>query len=155
MSGHIAHQGPAQAVGTFDSMLITVIRGPISVEGVRRATDVGRELGEQFPGAVGALTIVEAHVPMPDSEARAVSASSTKESDRWVTAAATVMLGDGFWMSAARSVYTGIMLLARGAKTRKVFGDADEGAAWLAEELGFEPAQREALTTFIEEMRGS
>ncbi|MAQ19704.1 MAG: hypothetical protein CMN30_33490 [Sandaracinus sp.] len=155
MLGQILHQTSDLTLATFDDILLTVLQGPVTPEGLRRATEAGRVLGQQHRAGIGALTIIEADIPMPDGEARRVSAKLTKESDAWVKAQATVILGDGFWRSTARSVVTGILLLARGDRPRRAFGEIDEGTRWIADEVGLPKERWERLVVFVDQLRAN
>ncbi|MBC7170806.1 MAG: hypothetical protein H5U40_00175, partial [Polyangiaceae bacterium] len=68
-------------------------------------------------------------------------------------AAATVIVGDGFWASAMRSTLTALTLVVRPPCPQRTFADIGEALGWLGE---FDAAVRSvspALARDIEAMR--
>ncbi len=64
-----------------------------------------------------------------------------------------MILGDGFWRSTARSVVTGILLLARCDRPRRAFGEIDERTRWIADEVGLPKERWERLVKFVDQLR--
>lgn len=65
------------------------------------------------------------------NEARRAGASLTSRFEKFNTGQAVVVEASGFMASLARSVITGINLIARSKAPQRVFQDAREGTEWL------------------------
>ena len=65
------------------------------------------------------------------NETRRAAANLTAKCNPYNTGQAVVIEANGFMASLARSVITGINLLARAKASQKVFQDTREAAAWL------------------------
>lgn len=91
-----------------------------------------RILRERFPGRTGILSWIAPSLGMPDKEVRALGADLFKVVAREIRCSATVIAGEGFWASTARSVLTGIHLLSRQPCPNRAFAKVDEAAQWMA-----------------------
>ena len=128
-------------VATCERVLVTLIAGPLRTAFLEEAHRVGRELGNEYPGGIGSLTLTTPNVELPDGAARSLTARMTKESNDWVKAGATVVTGRGFKASAARSVLTAITLVGSRKPPRKVFDDGPAAVDWLTAEVGGQRAR--------------
>src|SRR5262249_19207414 len=68
----------------------------------------------------------------PDGPVRQRARQSARESNEWIAAGATVVVGEGFRASTIRSVVLAVTFFTAGPP-RKVFGDIRRGVTWLSE----------------------
>jgi hypothetical protein len=78
-------------------------------------------------------------------EARRAGAALTKEWEGFNTGQAIVIEADGFKASLARSLITGVNLLARSKARQKVFKDPHEASQWVCALDNQTPEVRESL----------
>ena len=78
-------------------------------------------------------------------EARRAGAALTKEWEGYNTGQAIVIEADGFKASLARSLITGVNLLARSKAKQKVFKDPREASQWVCALENQTPELRDAL----------
>jgi hypothetical protein len=77
-------------------------------------------------------------------EARRAGAALTKEWENYNTGQALIVEADGFKASLARSLITGVNLLARSKARQRVFKDPQEATQWVCELDGQTPEIRKA-----------
>ena len=83
-------------------------------------------------GSMTSLIIMRGAVNVDlSNETRRASASLTTKCNPYNTGQAVVVEANGFMASLARSVITGINLLARARASQRVFQDSREATAWL------------------------
>lgn len=83
-------------------------------------------------GSMTSLIVLRGAVNVDlSNETRRASASLTAKCNPYNTGQAVVVEANGFMASLARSVITGINLLARAKASQKVFQDTREATAWL------------------------
>lgn len=98
-------------------------------------------LAKQVGGTV-VLTVARHGLALPDDGARRRAAELVRHNATFVRRSASVIEGDGFWASAARSAVTAVFVFARQPYPSRVFGLVDEAAAWLQPDA---TASREAI----------
>jgi len=86
------------------------------------------------------------------SDARRAGANLTNKYERYNTGQAIVVEASGFMASLARSVITGINLLARSKASQRVFQDSREATAWLCTLSAQPPAIRDSFGTLWPEI---
>lgn len=99
------------------------------------------------------LCIVENGLPLPDEEARQSISGHFKKVSTHNTAFATVLLGDGFWAGAARSILSGLALVVRPPCPSTTTAHLLAGARFLSGHTGDAPLDVVSLVTDIEAMR--
>ena len=87
------------------------------------------------------LAFVESDTALPSSEVRSQSAAVDRLGALDVDAHAAVLPGEGFWVSAARSVLGAVFFLSRSQYPRRVFATATAAAVWLSEQGASADAQ--------------
>lgn len=122
---------PAVRIGTSGPVLVVQYRDNISPETLRASETAQERLLRQHPGGTLLLTLVDGNVPLPTEDARAMVADTFRRMAVRNKAAATVILGDGFWASAVRSTLTALTLVVRPPCPQKTFATVDEALAWL------------------------
>jgi hypothetical protein len=126
------------AVGVFGPVLITYVRGSLDLAYLAAADRTGRALAARHPAGIASLTLVPSAMPIPEGRVRQQASRSTKESDQWVTAGATVIAGEGFIASAKRSVLVAMTIFS-GGPPRRVFAEPQPAIDWLAVRLDLSP----------------
>lgn len=112
--GIIASRGP---------VLVANYRGSIGRPIMDAAEATQRSILAEHAQRCYMLSIVEQGLPLPDDGARATIAAHFRRMSAQNVAAATAILGDGFWAGAARSVMSGLALVARPPCPTTVVGD--------------------------------
>ena len=125
---------PGLAVVTCERLILTFVDRSVNEGFLDAAHRVGRALGRRYPGAVGSLTVTSPSIEIPPEPLRRLAATYTRDSNEWVRAGATVIAGDGFKASVARSVLTAMTIFAR-HPPRRVFDDSSRALDWLGDEL--------------------
>jgi hypothetical protein len=139
--------GSADAsVYTFGSELVVVtVNQATTVDMLRASVAAGRKLSARRGAPVGALTIIETGITVPDAELRKELTRTVEVSRAYTACAAQVLRGHGFWLSAVRSLLTAITLLSPGDLPRRVFEETPPAARWMARTLLQEQAWAEQL----------
>jgi hypothetical protein len=132
--GHISVRWAAEdgIVAVRGPVLVVNYRGAIT-HAVMQATEIAqREIVSTQGGQCLMLSVVEGNLPLPDDTARTKIITHFKTVSAKNTAFATVMLGDGFWASAARSIMSTFNLVVRAPCPSLTCGDVAAGAKFLA-----------------------
>jgi hypothetical protein len=122
---------PTCVTGTWRNGLWMIWTGRVTVDGLRAVDRVGRRLVKVHPKYF-TVSISIGGVPLPDSDARAYAANLVKQRESNVLISATVLAGDGFWISASRMVTEAIFALTSQRRLNKVcatFRDAADVVA--------------------------
>jgi hypothetical protein len=122
--------GEELAVAVYGRCVITVIRGPVTVDFLNGAFEAGSRLKEKWRSPIGSLTMVSREATLPDGPARRRARQTTGESNAWIAAGATVVVGEGFRASTIRSIVLAVTVFTAGPP-RKVFSDIRRGVTWL------------------------
>jgi len=109
-----------------------------AVDRLRRATEIRRR---QYPTGLSVIHLVKGEISLPDAATRQAFVRLMQTSNAALACVAVVVGGAGFWASTARSLVTGMRVLARGAFDMRLHGTVDEVVAWL-------PAKHAAKTGF-------
>jgi hypothetical protein len=134
------------SVYTFGSELVVVtVTRATTVDMLRASVTAGRRLSARRGAPIGALTIIETGITMPDAELRKELNRTVEVSRTYTACTAQVLRGQGFWLSAVRSLLTALSLLGPGDQPRRVFEETPLAARWMARTLLQEQAWAEAL----------
>jgi hypothetical protein len=101
----------------------------------------------------GSFMIAEPDIPLPDLDIRHVATEGMKRVSVHQPAQAVVLLGEGFWVSAARSLVTAMRMILPNHHSMRVFGEVEEAARWMVEALGRPPSDALTLARMAEEVR--
>lgn len=118
------------AVARCGRVNITLVRGAIDAEFLDASMREGRAMARQYPEGIASLTLLMSGVPIPDEALRAQSARYAEESSAWLRAGASVVKGDGFGASMARSFLTAVTLFTSGPP-RRTFSQPSAALVWL------------------------
>ena len=89
---------------------------------------------KSHPEGIGLVTVIEAHAPSPENDARARIAEFLGTAD-YVQASGVAFEGTGFRAAAVRSIVSGLTMLARQPFEHKVFDSVPRTMSWLVPEL--------------------
>lgn len=91
-------------------------------------------------GSVGLLQVIGDQAISPEGAARAALAEMLKANETRIVASAVAFEGVGFRASMIRSIVIGISMLSRPKCPHTVFASANDGIAWLSEQLDDGPS---------------
>jgi hypothetical protein len=120
---------------------IVAVRGPVLIvnyraaitHAVMQATEIAqREILSTQGGHCVMLSIVEGGLPLPDETGRASIVTHFRTVSSKNAAYATVMLGDGFWASAARSIMSTFTLVVKAPCPSLTSNEIAAGAKFMA-----------------------
>lgn len=134
---HAAHADVR--VGSYGPVHLVAYHSTPSVTNLRTSDRLHRTLRQRYPGRTAVLSWVAAGLKMPDKEVRDFASGLFRDVARDIRCSATVIAGEGFWASAARSVLTGIQILSRSPCPNRAFGKIDEAAVWMMQWITDEP----------------
>jgi hypothetical protein len=128
--------GAGSAVHTFgtDTVIVTISTS-ITAEVLWASITAGRALSRLHGQPIAALTIIEHGAGVPGPELRKEITRVVDESRAFTRCAAQVLRGQGFWLSAVRSLLTAIELIRPGDLPRRVFDDVTPASRWMAGHL--------------------
>lgn len=119
--------------------LVVLWQGETRLQAVRElATLLANQAAES--GSVGLLQVIGDHAISPDGAARAALAEMLKANENRIVASAVAFEGVGFRASMIRSIVIGISMLSRPKCPHTVFASANDGIAWLSEQLDDGPS---------------
>lgn len=101
-----------------------------AVDRLHRVTERRRK---QYPNGISTIHLVKGNLTLPDQPTRDAFVRLMKSSNSALACVAVVVGGSGFWASAARSLITGLRVLARGSFDMRLHGDTTEVTKWLPE----------------------
>lgn len=139
--------------GAWRTVHIAVYRTTPTLDDMRANSDAAAALRDRYPDRTAVLTFVERVSRMPDSDVRAHISRAQKEAAPHTRCAATVLGGEGFWVSAAHSVLTGVGLLMRPECPTKIFKSLDEATPWVIQHLDDPEAQARELSRAVQALR--
>lgn len=125
-------KGPGFCFAQWGQVYILDWRSTLTIPGLDASVTCKRIALQRFPQGLVLLNLVNAQAPVPSQEMRRYAERKQNEDTKGVLCHATVMLGDGFRASAARSMLAGLYLVARSPFPRKAFSEVREAAVWLA-----------------------
>ena len=120
-------------VGIWRNVLVVAFRTLPSAERLRSLVAIQRDVAARFPEGYVALAILPLVAPRPLPKdmleaAQLVTSAAPPE----LMAVAEVIEGNGFLAATARSVATGMTLVARPRWPMRIFPGVEPAAAWLA-----------------------
>ena len=112
----------------WNDVLCTVWRDMLTVERLRELEIIFQELGER--GKYSIVHQVAVIRKLPSSEARDAAVESRKKFADYIDNEACIIVGEGFWVSAIRSVNTAILTLAVPPYPSQVFSTPEDAVRW-------------------------
>jgi hypothetical protein len=136
-------EAPGAHVWSWRNLYVGVWSGQTTPAMVQAMLDVQAEMATRFHGDIGQISIIEATTKLPTPDTREVMTRAMKQSS--TRAVAIVMSGQGFWMSAVRSVLTAVVFVVRGKVAMQFFDSEEESLRWLVGQLERPPEIEHAL----------
>jgi hypothetical protein len=122
---------PDQHLYRYGSLLLNIHWDELSLRHLTAIQSACDDIIKEH-GSLTSLVVLRGAVNVDlSNETRRASANLTAKCNPYNTGQAVVVEANGFMASLARSVITGINLLARAKASQKVFQDTQEAAAWL------------------------
>lgn len=143
----------AVRAGAWRTVHIAVYRATPTLDDMRANSDAHAALRDRYPDRTAVLVFVERVSRMPDGDVRTHISKAQKDAAPHTLCAATVLGGEGFWVSAAHSVLVGVGLFLRPACPTRVFKELEEAAAWVVEHLDDPDARPAELARAVQELR--
>lgn len=112
------------------NVFLTHWSAPVSLEGLQASEEGSFDLASRHD-TVMVLNVVEYGLEIPSQEVRRKASSVVGATAGHVSAAATVLPGEGFWASAARAAVATITLLSRASHAHRVFATTSDAARWV------------------------
>src|SRR5688572_15625936 len=119
-----------------NQVLVVNYRGAIMPSLMDATEDIQRSVLALNGNTCLMLCVIENGLPLPGDDARLNITNHFKRVSEKNTAFATVLLGDGFWAGAARSILSGFTLVVRTPCPNGTFANIEGGARFLATQLG-------------------
>jgi hypothetical protein len=143
----------AVRAGAWRQVHVAVYRSTPTLADMQANSRAHAELRERYPDKTAVMVFVEKIGRMPDAEIRAHISRAQKEAAPHTLCAATVLGGDGFWVSAAHSVLVGVGLFLRPACPTRMFKNLEEAAGWVVSYLDDEGARPQDLVAAVNALR--
>ena len=116
-----------------ENITLIVWHGQPTEHAVDRLHRITERRRKQFPNGISVVHLVKGNIALPDPPTREAFVRLMKSSNGALACVAVVVGGAGFWASAARSLVTGMRVLARGQFDMRLHGDIAEVVKWLPE----------------------
>ena len=130
----LKHAGTFGAIGRFEDIHLVTFRDRIDAESVDLAVRDFEALAQRYPDRrLGTILVIEPNIPLPDPDIRHVTSRQLTRIQTLSPYRAAVILGDGFWLSAARSVLTAIQLATLRTAPIHTSESVDAAAKWVCE----------------------
>jgi len=127
---HIDYVGSAAIAGSLGNVHLAVYRGELTAETLTRVHDAHLSLlAERAPTVV--FSLAEEGTPLPGAEVRDLATRFGNEVAPRIRCSAQVLLGSGFWVSAARSFLTAILLVRQVDYPMKICSEVSEAARFV------------------------
>jgi hypothetical protein len=110
---HLVTRQPDYVLASWHRIFCVIWRRETTEDAARHLRDACAEFAKKHPRGIGLLTVVESGASSPPLPARRAIASFLAEGSAYIRCSAVVVEGSGFRMAAARSIVTGLTLLAR------------------------------------------
>lgn len=117
-------------MGRYEGVLICVWRQPPTLAALEAVRVAFIAMSEDHPNGVGLFGVAEEGMPTIGALERRIVSDLFADLGRRALFVASVVEGDGFWASTARSVMTAIGIVARRPCPLKLFRHAAEAAEW-------------------------
>ncbi len=122
---------PDQYLYRFRSLLVIIHWDELQLAHLNSITRACEQICDEHKQMTSLIVMRGAVNVDLSNEARRAGANLTNRFEKFNTGQAVVVEASGFMASLARSVITGINLLARSKAPQRVFQDSQEGTLWL------------------------
>ena len=117
----------------FENITLIVWHAQPTERAVDRLHRVTERRRKQYPNGISVIHLVKVDIALPDQPTRDAFVRLMKSSNGALACVAVVVGGAGFWASTARSMITGMRVLARGQFDMRLHGEISEVVKWLPE----------------------
>lgn len=131
-------------------ILVAQFRTNVSADTLRVLERTQETMLKSIEGGTLLLTIIDASVPLPTEDARSLVIDTFRRMSARNAAAATVVRGEGFWVSAIRSTLTALNLVVRPGCPQRTFAEVDEAMDWLRTHDASQSIDARAIAVSIE-----
>jgi hypothetical protein len=135
----------------WDRVIVTFVHGVPDLPLLEASVQLCRRMAIRDAGRIGALTLATPSSRPPEGAARELAKDFTREAGEVIRARATVITGQGFIASVARSYVTMITSFSSGP-AQKVFAAPEPAVMWLGALLEMTPASCHGLNEWCESM---
>lgn len=150
----LKHAGAFGAIGRFEDIHLVTFRARIDAESVDLAVRDFEALAQRHPDKrLGTILVIEPNIPLPDPDIRHVTSRQLTRIQTLSPYRAAVILGDGFWLSAARSVLTAIQLATLRTAPIHTSESVDAAAKWVCERTSRPLTHIPAILGAVDELR--
>lgn len=122
--------GAGYRIVQWRNVLLTHWFAPISLEGLDASHDGSFDLATRHPKLM-VFNVIAYGLAIPPPEARRKASEVLGATAGHVAAVATVLPGQGFWVSAARAAVATITLLSRAGHPHKVFATVEDATTFV------------------------
>lgn len=146
--------GPGWSVVTWRNVMILYVHGQIDLRFLDAAL-AGHHAALEFdPNGYGVISLAEPTAKLPPSEVRQRATALRKETQHLLRAQSMVIIGDGFFASAMRSVFTGIFTLAQSRVPMIFVPDVASGTDFVVRRACSRDADASEANRVIDALRG-
>lgn len=125
------HCSPIAAAGSVGNVHVAVYRGALTTDELWAVHHAHLALLERHPTSA-VLSVAEQGTPLPGAEVRELAGRFGDEVADRVRCSCQVILGDGFWASAARSLITAMLFIRTGKYPVRICSDVVEAVEFVA-----------------------
>jgi hypothetical protein len=150
----VQHRSKGTAMGTFDEFFVMRTFGDVSPDDIRAAERCHQVI--QNYRAEGSVSVIAIHTTtsLPSDETRRAMLEAMRLAIPKTLSISIVVLGDGFWASAIRGVFTTLGLFTHAPYPRQVFCDEEEAVDWAIGSIGESPVKyRAALLDGLSQLK--
>jgi len=128
-------EGPRVCSAALGDVVFNLYVDTPSCEDLDELSAVQRSLVERTGRRVGVLSLVEPGLGLPSQEVRKHASELNKEVESVVAVSATVIMGAGFWMSAALSLVNTVLLIGSSTRPNRIYRDLEPGVTWIVDHI--------------------
>jgi len=141
----LQHRSEGAAMGTLDAFFVMRCFGVVTPDDIRAGLKCHEVLQTyRSDGSVSVVT-VDPTASIPSDETRRTMYEVTRFTNPKTLAVSVIILGDGFWASAIRGVFTTLGFLIQPTHPRKVFRYEEDGVDWAIESIAESPEKYRAV----------
>lgn len=136
----------------LENLTIIVWHGKPTVAAAEELARVSKRRRAEFPQGISAVHLVPATFELPDGPTRDTFVQLLRDGDGKLAVVCVVIRGAGFWVSAMRSLLTGLRVLSRGSVDLGLHTDLGAAIDYLLprhHEKTSVPLAREQLTAVL------
>jgi hypothetical protein len=152
----VHHRSEGAAVGTLDAFFVMRCFGAVSPEDIQATRQCADILRAFRPEGGASIVAIDPTSTFPSEATRRAAIQVSRDTNHQALGLAIIILGDGFWASAIRGVFTTLASLSptSSAHPRKVVRYEEEGVDWVIDILKESPQKyRAALLAALNQLK--